>query len=141
VFILSPPLLTSWAKPIGRWNPGEKLHDVPRRGLDFIDTNPVKQFSKRHIRESPPRTTYPTPEQMERLVAYASPMAGRIIRFLAETGMRLEEVCSMEWSQVSILRREVRLIKTKSSGPRVVPLSDAAIGTLVGTPRQITLCI
>jgi integrase/recombinase XerD len=93
---------------------------------DYIDANPVKQFSKRHIRESPPRTTYPTTEQVDRLVAHASPMTGRIIRFLAETGMRQEEVCGLEWSQASIQRREVRLTKTKTSSPRVVPLSDAA---------------
>ena len=105
---------------------------------DYIDTNPVKQFSKRHIRESPPRTTYPTAEQVDRLIANAPPMAGRIIRFLAETGMRQEEVCGLEWSQVSIQRREVRLTKTKTSSPRVVPLSDTALGTLVGTPRHIT---
>ncbi len=65
-------------------------------------------------------------------------MTGRIIRFLAETGMRQEEVCSLEWSQVSIPRREVKLTKTKTSSPRVVPLSDTAIGTLVGTPRHMT---
>jgi integrase len=103
---------------------------------DFIDANPVKQFSKRHIKESPPRTTYPTDEQVDRLVANASPMAGQVIRFLAETGMRQEEVCSLEWSQVSIQRREVRLTKTKTSAPRVVPLSDAALGTIVGTARH-----
>jgi integrase/recombinase XerD len=105
---------------------------------DYIDTNPVKQFSTRHIQESAPRTTYPTAEQVDRLVTKASPMAGRIIRFLAETGMRQEEVCGLEWSQVSIPRREVGLTKTKTSSPRVVPLSDAALGTLVGTPRHIT---
>jgi integrase/recombinase XerD len=105
---------------------------------DYIDTNPVKQFSKRHIRESPPRTTYPTTEQVDRLVANAPVMAGRVIRFLAETGMRQEEVCGLEWSQVSIQRREIRLTKTKTSSPRVVPLSDAAIGTIVGTPRHFT---
>src|SRR4051794_36794645 len=27
---------------------------------DWADTNPVRQFGKRHIKESPPRTTYPT---------------------------------------------------------------------------------
>ena len=64
-------------------------------------------------------------------------MTGRVIRFLAETGMRQEEVCSLEWSQVSIPRREVRLTKTKTSSPRVVPLSDAALGTLIGTPRHL----
>jgi integrase/recombinase XerD len=52
--------------------------------------------------------------------------------------MRQEEVCGLEWSQVSIQRREVRLTKTKTSSPRVVPLSDAALGTIVGTPRRTT---
>lgn len=105
---------------------------------DYIEVNPVQQFSKRHIREAPPRTTYPTVEQVERLVASASPMAGRIIRFLAETGMRLEEVCSLEWTEVSMQRREVRLTRTKTSSPRVVPMSGSALGTLAGTPRHAT---
>jgi integrase/recombinase XerD len=105
---------------------------------DWLDANPVKQFGKRHIRESPPRTTYPTVEQVERLVAHAPPTPGRIIRLLAQTGMRMDEVCSLEWSQVSIPRREVRLSKTKTSSPRVVPLSDAALGTILGTPRHPT---
>jgi integrase/recombinase XerD len=105
---------------------------------DWLDANPVRQFNKRHIKESPPRTTYPSCEQVDKLVASGSPMVGRIIRFLSQTGMRMEEVCSLEWSQVSIPRREVRLTKTKTSSPRVVPLSDAALSTLLGTPRHIT---
>lgn len=105
---------------------------------DFIDANPVRQFGKRHIKESMPRTTYPTIGQVERLVAHASPTAGRIIRLLAQTGMRMDEVCSMEWSQVSIPRREVRLTKTKTSSPRVVPLGDDALDTILGTPRHPT---
>lgn len=44
----------------------------------------------------------------------------------------------MPHTQVSIPRREIRLTKTKTSSPRVVPLSDAAIRTLIGTPRHIT---
>jgi integrase len=67
-------------------------------------------------------------------------MAGRIISILSQTGMRLDEVCSMEWSQVSIPRHEIRLTKTKTktSSPRVVPLSDDALGTILGTPRHVT---
>ena len=65
-------------------------------------------------------------------------MMGRIVQFLAQTGMRQEEAVSMEWSQVSIERREVRLTKTKTSAPRVVPLSEKALGTFLGTPRHPT---
>lgn len=105
---------------------------------DYIDINPVKAFDKRHIREAPPRTSFPSGAEVERLIAHASPMVGRIIRFLAATGMRQEEAVSLEWSQVSIERREIRLTKTKTSSPRVVPLSDEALAVLIGTPRHIT---
>jgi integrase len=105
---------------------------------DWLDANPVRAFSKRHLREAPPRTAYPSDEQVAQLVAQASPMLGRLIIFLAQTGMRQEEACSLEWGQVSLTRREVRLTKTKTSAPRVVPLSDAALGTLLRTPRHLT---
>jgi len=36
---------------------------------DYIGAKPVKQFSKRHIRESPRRTNSPTVEQVHWLVA------------------------------------------------------------------------
>lgn len=102
----------------------------------WLEANPVKAFPKRHLREAPPKTAYPTDEQIERLIAHAPPMVGRLIRFLADTGLRQEEACSLEWGQISLQRREVRLTKTKTSSPRVVPLSQEAIGTLLGTPRH-----
>jgi integrase len=106
--------------------------------IDMIEDNPVRKFSRRHIREPAPRTTYPPDDEIERLIAATTPTMGRVIRFLAQTGMRREEVVSLEWSQVSLHRREVKLIKTKTSSPRVVPLSDAAHETLVTTPRHST---
>ena len=39
---------------------------------------------------------------------------------------------------MSIQRREITLTKTKTSSPRVVPLSDAAPSTITGTPRHLT---
>ncbi len=50
-------------------------------------------------------------------------MPGRMIRFLAETGKRHEQVCALQWSQASLARREVGLAKTKTSNPRALPLS------------------
>lgn len=86
---------------------------------DWLEINPVRQFSKRHLKEARPQTTYPSVEQVERLIAVSSPpVVGRIISLLAQTGMRMDEVCGLEWPQVSIIRREVRLTKTKTSSPR-----------------------
>ena len=52
--------------------------------------------------------------------------------------MRLEEVLSFEWRQFDENRREVILTNTKTNRPRVVPLSEAAFGTITGTPRHIS---
>ena len=37
---------------------------------------------------------------------------------------------SLEWSQVNIERREITLLKTKTSIPRVVPLTNRALDVL-----------
>ena len=106
---------------------------------DWIEQNPIQKFSKRHLREAAPRTSYPTVEQVERLVAASSPpMVGLIIRFLAATGMRQDEACSLEWAQVSLARREVLLTRTKTSSPRVVPLGETAMAVLADVPRHPT---
>jgi integrase/recombinase XerD len=104
----------------------------------MIELHPVKQFSRRHIREAVPRTSYPSDTEIEHLVRSAPAMMGYAIRFLAETGMRLEEAMSLEWPQVSLGRREIRLIKTKTSAPRIVPLSQAAYHTLLSIPKHPT---
>jgi integrase/recombinase XerD len=65
-------------------------------------------------------------------------MTGRIIRLLAQTGKRQEEASGLEWAQVSVQRREIRLAKTKTSSPRVVPLSDAALRRLLGKSTEPT---
>jgi site-specific recombinase XerD len=105
---------------------------------DFAEQNPLRHFNKRHLREAAPRTAYPSDAEIDALCAAASLPAARVIRFLSETGMRQEEVCGLEWSQVDLRRREVRLVRTKTSSPRVVPLTDGALGTILGTPRHIT---
>lgn len=105
---------------------------------DWMTQNPVRQFSKKHLREAPPRTSFPSKAQIELLAAAASRMSGRIIRFLAATGMRQEEVCALEWGQVSLDRREVLLIRTKTNSPRVVPLGSDAMNVLAEVPRHST---
>ena len=106
------------------------------QAVDMVEINPVKAFSKRHIREAKPKTSYPTDAQIEALITQAPKAMKLPIRFLAQTGMRTSEAISMEWSQVDLVRREVLLTKTKTSAPRTVPLSQAAYETLLACPRH-----
>jgi hypothetical protein len=43
--------------------------------------------------------------------------------FIATNPVHQKEMCGLEWSRVSIQRREVRLTKTRTSSPRGVPTS------------------
>lgn len=103
---------------------------------DLVDLNVVKTFRKRMLKEAPPRLIYPSDAEVVRLTSATNVMAQHMIWFLAQTGMRQEEVCSLQWSQVDLDRREVRLYRTKTSTPRIVPLSDEALETLRTTPRH-----
>jgi len=61
---------------------------------------------------------------------HSNPMLGWIVHIAIETGMRSSEITSLRRSQVMLDRRIVRLIETKNTLPRTVPLSLAATESL-----------
>lgn len=63
---------------------------------------------------------------MEAVDKHSNPMLGWIVRIAIETGMRSSEITSLRRSQVLLDRRIVRLVETKNTSPRTVPLSLAA---------------
>lgn len=64
----------------------------------------------------------------------ATPAAIAAIRLLMLTGCRRGEILGLRWDEVDLDARELRLKETKT-GPRVVPLSPAAVKVLAGLPR------
>ena len=60
---------------------------------------------------------------------HSNPMLSWIVRIAVETGMRSSEILTLRPSQVEIERRIVRLVETKNTLPRTVPLSLAATAT------------
>ena len=65
----------------------------------------------------------------------ATPEAIAAIRLLILTGCRRGEILGLRWEEVDLESRELRLQDTKT-GPRVVPLSPAAVRLLAGLPRS-----
>lgn len=57
---------------------------------------------------------------------HSNPMLGWIVRIAVETGMRSSEIVTLRRSQVDMARRVVRLIETKNTLPRTVPLTVGA---------------
>jgi integrase len=54
-------------------------------------------------------------------------MMGWIVRIALETGMRWSEILTLREPQVDLKRRIVRLLKTKNTQPRTVPLTLSAV--------------
>lgn len=61
--------------------------------------------------------------------AHSNPMLGWIVRIALETGMRSSEITTLRRSQVDTSRRIVRLLETKNTLPRTVPLTSMAVDT------------
>lgn len=58
---------------------------------------------------------------------HSNPMLGWIVRIALETGMRSSEITTLRRSQVDIKRRVVRLLETKNTLPRTIPLTRSAV--------------
>jgi len=58
--------------------------------------------------------------------AHSNPMLRWIVRAALETGMRSTEIATLRRNQVDLERRIVRLLETKNTLPRTVPLSTTA---------------
>jgi integrase len=109
-------------------------------GWDWLEENPVKAYDRSIIKERRDPIRPPTDEALAEFVGKLEKRGlvnfARLAMFLRQSGMREEEAASLEWPQIDMKRREATLLETKTSRPRVVPLSDAAWGTLEGTARH-----
>lgn len=68
---------------------------------------------------------------------------GVIVRLLALTGQRREEVASMTWSEVDLDRAlwTISAERSKNGLPHEVPLSDAAMAILEALPGMASGCL
>jgi integrase len=72
-----------------------------------------------------------SPEEEARLLdavdQHSNPMISWVVRIALETGMRWSEILTLNKSQVDLNRRIVRLLRTKNTQPRTVPLTISAV--------------
>jgi integrase len=96
-------------------------------GIGLV-VNPV--MSIRRPAPGPGRNRRLTEEEEERLLEavdqHSNPMLRWIVRVALTTGMRASEILTLRRAQVDLQRRIVRLLETKNTSPRTVPLSTAA---------------
>ena len=93
-----------------------------------LNNNPVANVRK--PTPSPGRTRRLRQDEEQRLLAevdrHSNPMLGWIVRIALETAMRSSEILTLRLHQVDLDRRIVRLLETKNTLPRTIPLSIEA---------------
>jgi integrase len=93
-----------------------------------LPSNPV--FNIRRPSPGAGRNRRLTKEEEMRILAavdrHSNPMLGWIVRIALATGMRVSEIVTLRREQVDLTRRVVRLVNTKNTQPRTVPLSSEA---------------
>lgn len=93
-----------------------------------LPSNPVMNI--RRPAPGPGRNRRLTQDEEKRLLAavdqHSNPMLRWIVRIALETGMRSSEIVTLRRMQVDVKRRIVRLLETKNTSPRTVPLTSAA---------------
>lgn len=94
-----------------------------------LASNPVMNI--RRPAPGPGRNRRLSPDEERRLLqavdAHSNPMLRWIVRIALETGMRASEIVTLRVTQVDLQRRIVRLLETKNTSPRTVPLSRQAV--------------
>jgi integrase len=93
-----------------------------------LPSNPV--MNVRRPAPGPGRNRRLTPAEEKRLLAavdlHSNPMLRWIVRIALETGMRSSEIVTLRKVQVDVKRRIVRLLDTKNTSPRTVPLTTTS---------------
>ncbi len=106
----------------------------------WLDHNPFE--SVEFLKEPPPRNRRISPHEEEAILEalgydeHTPPKQTRqrlAIMFLLalETGMRLSEICNLDWNNINLKQRYLTIPKSKNGDSRDIPLSSRAIELLL----------
>lgn len=103
------------------WNLLSHVCTYAVREWGWLKSNPFKGLSR--PADGKPRNRIASQDELDRLLARASPAMGRTITFAVETGMRAGEIAS----RPEVNGRVASLLDSKNGTPRDVPLSAEAL--------------
>ena len=109
----------------------------------MVGKNPFDDFDYDLIPEKREPIILPTDAEVDAAIASVPPMMGHMMRLAEKCGMRENEIVTLERNQRDGECRstpQIRLTKTKTSRPRVIPLAgpilEEADAVLAGVPNN-----
>ena len=105
-----------------------KAFNLAIREWEWLRDNPVSKvpFEK----ENNKRKRWLSLEEERRFFEHSPDWLSEIVSFALNTGLRQDELLSLEMSRVSLVRKTIHIQNTKSGRPRTIPLNRFALGVL-----------
>lgn len=98
--------------------------NIAVREWEWIEINPFWKVKIEQPKGQKER--WLTQNEEEKLLCASPDWLKDIIMFGVNTGMRREEMVSLKWDQVNLIRRTVTLLETKNGEIRTLPLNPTA---------------
>lgn len=114
-----------------------KAFNLAVREWEWVKENPVSKVSK--DKENNERDRWLSSGEEENLLKESPQWLKEIILFDLHTGLRQNEVLSLTWDRVTLLRKVIVIQETKNGKPRTIPLNQTALNILVEKSKVINL--
>jgi len=105
-----------------------KAFNLCIREWEWLRDNPASRVPK--DRENNERDRWLTKDEEEKIINNSPDWLREIIKFNLNTGLRIQELLSLEWSRVNLLRKTITILETKNGSPKTLPLNKIALGVL-----------
>jgi integrase len=99
-----------------------------------LDVSPVRNVKK--FKEPKGRERILSPEEIRRLIANACDWLRPIIIVALNTGMRRNEILSLRWRNIDLVKLYISIEDSKSGKPRTIPINMAVYEALLALPHE-----
>jgi site-specific recombinase XerD len=106
-----------------------KAFNLAVKEWEWLKDNPVSRVQKE--RENNEVDRWLTEDEERKLLGNSPDWLREIIVFALNTGLRQDELLSLEWSRVNLLRKTILIQKTKNNKPNTLPLNSLALNILM----------
>lgn len=105
-----------------------KAFNLAVKEWEWLNDNPVSKVTKE--RECNERDRWLSDKEEKELLGNCPEWLRHIITFDLHTGLRQDELLSLQWSRVDFPRRTILIKDTKNGKPKVLPLNVVALDIL-----------
>lgn len=105
-----------------------KAFNLTVKEWEWLKENPVSKVPKEKVYNE--RDRWLTKDEEKKVLENSPEWLRDIISFALNTGLRQDELLSLEWNRVNISRRTILVQKTKNGKPKTIPLNEIALNVI-----------